>query len=319
MNNMSKKLAIRGHEKRGDEVINMLKMLGGTNYNAAFGNNDETYYFIDGEGIIDYDCTLNKDDNYLVFSIEEFLAKYPFKVGDKVIDVADGCPGIINEMKWDESICDMKYYVVFGNGIDFGWYTNDTIKFYQPENSKDIATTVNETQPKRDIYASEFMITHMLLPETPYNINDELEYKIIDGYEFDRVENGKIILKVVKHKYPTTYKECCKVLGYDDRETYCICHTGTNERLFENLYHLKVYRDAYWKIAGDELGLGKSWEPDWDNHNQPKFGIHNVQNNIRLITLHVLKNLILVFPTEEMRDIFYENFKDLIEQCKELL
>ena len=111
MNNMSKKLAIRGHEKRGDEVINMLKMLGGTNYNAAFGNNDETYYFIDGEGIIDYDCTLNKDDNYLVFSIEEFLAKYPFKVGDKVIDVADGCPGIINEMKWDESICNI-YYII---------------------------------------------------------------------------------------------------------------------------------------------------------------------------------------------------------------
>ena len=25
------------------------------------------------------------------------------------------------------------------------------------------------------------------------------------------------------------------------------------------------------------------------------------------------------FPTEEMRDAFYENFKDLIEQCKELL
>ena len=27
----------------------------------------------------------------------------------------------------------------------------------------------------------------------------------------------------------------------------------------------------------------------------------------------------LSFPTEEMRDAFYENFKDLIEQCKELL
>lgn len=27
----------------------------------------------------------------------------------------------------------------------------------------------------------------------------------------------------------------------------------------------------------------------------------------------------LAFPTAEMRDTFYENFKDLIEQCKELL
>jgi hypothetical protein len=31
------------------------------------------------------------------------------------------------------------------------------------------------------------------------------------------------------------------------------------------------------------------------------------------------KNHILVFPTAEMRDAFYENFKDLIESCKELL
>ena len=27
----------------------------------------------------------------------------------------------------------------------------------------------------------------------------------------------------------------------------------------------------------------------------------------------------LAFPTEEMRDAFYENFKELIEECKELL
>ena len=30
-------------------------------------------------------------------------------------------------------------------------------------------------------------------------------------------------------------------------------------------------------------------------------------------------NRILVFSTEEMRDVFYKNFKDLIEQSKELL
>jgi hypothetical protein len=28
---------------------------------------------------------------------------------------------------------------------------------------------------------------------------------------------------------------------------------------------------------------------------------------------------LLVFPTSEMRDAFYENFKELIEECKELL
>ena len=31
------------------------------------------------------------------------------------------------------------------------------------------------------------------------------------------------------------------------------------------------------------------------------------------------ENVILAFPTAEMCDVFYENFKDLINQCKELL
>jgi hypothetical protein len=30
-------------------------------------------------------------------------------------------------------------------------------------------------------------------------------------------------------------------------------------------------------------------------------------------------NHILIFPTPEMRDAFYENFKKEIEECKELL
>lgn len=314
MNNMSKKLAIRGHEKRGDEVINILKMLGGTNYNAVFGNNDETYYFIDGEGIIDYDCTLNKDDNYLVFSLEEFLAKYPFKVGDKVVDIADGDPGIITTMKWNEDVCDMGYRVGFDSG-QWDWFTNDTIKFYQPENSKDIATIVNDAQPKMNIYASEFMITHMMLPKTPHNVNDELEYKIIDGYEFDRVENDKIILKVVKHKYPTTYKDCRAIL--DDYNIGSM--SGYKASLFASLQDLFVCRDAYWKIAGAEIGLDKSWESPLPSLFETVYCIRRKNNEIIKGSYRGGKSEILEFPTEEMRDAFYENFKDLIEQCKELL
>ena len=31
------------------------------------------------------------------------------------------------------------------------------------------------------------------------------------------------------------------------------------------------------------------------------------------------RNVILAFPTDEMRDAFYENFNELIGSCKELL
>ena len=42
-------------------------------------------------------------------------------------------------------------------------------------------------------------------------------------------------------------------------------------------------------------------------------------NKIYCQDSRILFNHLLVFPTEEMRDAFYENFKKEIEECKELL
>jgi hypothetical protein len=64
--------------------------------------------------------------------------------------------------------------------------------------------------------------------------------------------------------------------------------------------------------------LDKPWEPDWKDESENKY----------TIVLHGNKNCyanckgacsFLTFPTAEMRDAFYENFKDLIEECKEFL
>ena len=144
-----------------------------------------------------------------------------------------------------------------------------------------------------------------------------------EGYQFVD-ENGnvinatKIVLEKKKNEYPKTYDECCKVLGYDDRETYCVCHTGANERLFESLYRLKVCRDAYWQIAGQEMGLNRPWEPDWEDYEHKKF-VFIVEGNTLIEKEYSIQRCFLAFPTEEMRDAFYENFKELIESCKELL
>ena len=61
------------------------------------------------------------------------------------------------------------------------------------------------------------------------------------------------------------------------------------------------------------MGLGKPWEPDWDNLSTNH---ESIKINKGCFTY---SSRVLVFPTEEMRDAFYNNFKDLIEQCKELL
>ena len=149
-----------------------------------------------------------------------------------------------------------------------------------------------------------------------------------DGYEF-RDENGnaicatKIVLEKKKKEYPKTYKECCKVLGIEGNlllisTKYITDYERGLWNLMGQLHGLIICRDAYWKIAGEEMGLGKPWEPDWTKADERKYCIVNTEGNI---TKWVQKttNKILAFPTEEMRDAFYENFKELIESVKELL
>lgn len=151
--------------------------------------------------------------------------------------------------------------------------------------------------------------------------NKRFGYKIPDGYEFDVVVDGKIILKPIKPKYPTTYEECCDILGFKNRnkteQQFLNSCDLYDFELMTKLSMLKVCRDAYWKIAGEKMGLGKPWEPDWDDETS-KFTISNKCNKIFLNNTAWYAE-VLAFPTAEMRDAFYENFKNLIEECKELL
>ena len=150
-----------------------------------------------------------------------------------------------------------------------------------------------------------------------------------DGYIF-KDENGnvinatKIVLEKKKPKYPKTYAECCQYLGFvnnelvfegDYRETNFPSKQWKRLGLINQFNKLLICCDAYWKIAGEEMGLGKPWEPG-DNK---VFGIIRQHDKIQKYNDFVGGSTILEFPTEEMRDAFYENFKELIEICKELL
>jgi hypothetical protein len=146
-------------------------------------------------------------------------------------------------------------------------------------------------------------------------------YDLPEGYHFvdengNVIDTTKILIKKNPPTYPTTYVDCCKVIGC----RAIIGFTGLDdeeENLYGKFIALKRCRDAYWKIAGEQMGLGKPWEPDW-NESKPKYTIAVIEN--KLVKHYALtQHCILAFPTEEMRDEFHDNFKDLIEQCKELL
>lgn len=148
-----------------------------------------------------------------------------------------------------------------------------------------------------------------------------IEHECPQGYQFVD-ENGnvinatKIVLEKKKKEYPKTYEECCKVMNY----CYSPVATKTThkEELIRKFQFLLLYRDAYWKIAGEEMGLGKPWEPDYKSEYQKKYCIYNNKGEIKKCVLYCV-NSILAFPTEEIRDTFYNNFKELIEICKEFL
>ena len=387
---MNKKLAIKGHPTRGKEVIELLEMMGGNTFNScmkiAYSNRN---YYIGNNNAIAWDYIgLEEIDKYVIFTLEEFWEKYPFKIGDKVIDKADGCPGVVCEMKWDEGVSDMKYYVAFGNGVDFGWFANDSIEFCK-ENEKLEETQSNQDIDK-DVFRKEFCEccgsqrcsgqddeledcerfknlmdnsgtpfdkTHKMgskskLPSKYYEdkleeIKSKREYdelrmplddddklateatimdkKILppDGYlvgKITRTDNGMLVEYVDKKiKYPklTNLSECKEILGEKDMYQGV---SGYKGELLTNFQRLLIFRDVYWKIAGEEMGLGKPWDSTYGSGEWGYWLGYDVnENKIYLQDSRILVNHTLVFPTEEMRDVFYKNFKDLIECCKELL
>ena len=126
-----------------------------------------------------------------------------------------------------------------------------------------------------------------------------------------------------KSKYPMTYAECCKVLSIQGSHLMLNAYkvTSYEKKLYTKIKafsDLMVCKDAYWKIAGEKMGLDKPWEPDWDSKDF-KFIISVYHNTIDPSDETTHRNTNLAFPTAEMRDAFYVNFRELIEDCKDLL
>lgn len=312
---MHKNFAIKGQFHRGCDIIEMLEMLNGNNIDALSCENETYVYYIDFNNNIRF-CTPEKlDDNYIIFSLDDFITKFPYKVGDKVKlyyqdeenDRYCSCiPSTIVGMRWDKSHGVVAYKM---EGIDREFHKQE-FTYNKDENNEPDAVIAGINLNRAD-YA------------------DEVEINLGD-YEIE-VRNGRTFAVLKKPKYPTTYKECCDVLSippyYNLR--YHTYEHGFNEfTTLNNLLSLEdklntfgkliICRNVYWKIYGKETSLGKSWEPDWNNDYSEKHCIIFEVRGISKCTFRTTQ-FILAFPTKEIRDMFLENFRDLIEKCKELL
>ena len=128
--------------------------------------------------------------------------------------------------------------------------------------------------------------------------------EIPKGYRFKERLFDKFVFEKMNDR-PTEIREASEILGIGmfDHERY-------RNGLLESLRELLLFRDAWWKMADD-------WKPDW-NEETDKFTISNKCNKIYLNNTAWYAE-VLSFPTAEMRDAFYENFKESINEVKELL
>lgn len=307
---MKKKLAIKGHESRGKEVIEILEMLGASNKKDYTGSYPTTLYILNDNNIdLAYTCDCEDQE---IFKLEDFLRKYPFKIGDKVINDNYSGYGIIITMVWDSVDWCVKYCVNFCDVGIITWVKCDEIKI------SDICLIDGKIDGK---YSLLGCITSANLSGNTVRVGkisrakidseiceDEVEL-ILDNYEIVTRGDKTFAIKK-KPKYPTTYEECCSVLGmtFDYPDIRMVSNDEYN--LYSSFIQLIRCRDAYWKIADN-------WKPDWTK-NTEKYVIYHYQY-LYSIDVENYRNTILAFPTKEMRDVFYENFKDLIEKCKELL
>ena len=227
-------------------------------------------------------------------------------------------------------VCQECYFLL---GIDdkFVW-TDEMIEGLVEEETK-----FGTASKPIEIKSNANCLTRERVDELATKIDKELPsgnqnvWELPDGYQFTD-ENGnvinatKIVLEKKKKEYPKTYEECCKVLQYGEiLKIYPPSNADVPEYdvlglfdLLETLRKLLICRETYWKIAGEEMGLGKPWMPDWKNDEQFKY-IIICRRGCIIKDTYTAKDVILAFPTEEMRDAFKENFDKDLEFCKELL
>lgn len=301
---MGKKLAIKGHLTRREEVIELLEMLSGKDSSAFRCTNPNLIYFVlDNHVHWDY-IGPDEIEKYEIFTLEEFFDKYPYKIGDKVIDLKTNKIAEVYKMHWSENTNCVYYDIKYPNNYGCQRRLMDL---------KPVDDNHTKQSKMKNVLAE--LLEH--IKTTP---KEELEREFEEIKEWSNVgptveEFMTFCDSVNKPKYPTTYEECKVVMQLQDSIIQAKC--GYEYRLISYFQQLLMCRDAYWEIAGKEMRLGKSWKPDW-NSSKPKYTIVVIEN--KLVVHHALsQNYVLAFPTEEMRDAFYKNFAYLIEACKDFL
>lgn len=137
--------------------------------------------------------------------------------------------------------------------------------------------------------------------------------------------------ELIKPVYPTTHNELQELLIDNNVTVYYLTDCNSIEHYiptqiseYNNDVSLNKQRVKEHLIFTQLITLMDYYNqldefyPDWSNSKQSKFVINNYCGEVIISERYVTSN-ILAFKTNKMAHLFLDNFKNLIEQCKNLI
>jgi hypothetical protein len=151
-----------------------------------------------------------------------------------------------------------------------------------------------------------------------------LKIEIPNGFEIDK-ENStfeQIVFKEIKKQLPKRWEELKQISGCFTNMHSSIIYVDYNEAIHGNQNIFATEEQANASIALAKLSqlrkvYRNGWVPDWLD-DEYKFCIEFYGDEISK-GWNISSNSFLTFQDAETRDLFLENFKDLIEQAKPLM
>ena len=138
-------------------------------------------------------------------------------------------------------------------------------------------------------------------------------------YGKDKVMDELLLANFTKEeltepKLPESWEEYCKMNNIDD-SLGALEYSSEYSNTFSPKFRVKQYAERKLYLLMKEYN--GDWVADWEDGEQGKYTISRKGNSVSVLSFYNLFNF-LAFPTEELRDKFLNNFRDLIEIYFEL-
>ena len=287
------KIAIKGHESRGKEVIQILESLGGKNVEKLTGTY-ETFYYIDDRNEISDNHKEKFPLAYKLYTLEGFEEEFPFKIGDEVMfPVKTGwASGKITGLTY---VGDQLKYEVDNRIAGYRYIEPRILQLYPMKEERNITLTLDK--------AKEW-----------YNKGGELREIALQAFTEKELNPLPRSWEEFCRNNPVQVGECWLENCDEIRKK----ELSTNEaRIYKNWIPSRKSAEAHLAMIQLEQ-LSNCWRNGWVP--TPEKAVYAIKVcSGKLDVFYYFTREFLSFPTEEMAKEFLKCFRDLIEKAGDLI